>query len=221
MCYILNIHTATETAIINLVKNGAVCANRVNANTREHAAFLHVNIRDMLLETKTHIGQLQAIGVTAGPGSYTGIRVGLAAAFGLSYALKIPLITYNSLELMARSVLAAVNDPGGLYAPLIDARRLEVFSAVYDSHMTVLQPPAATVLDTGSFASWLPSGPVYFSGSGSEKFKKITAMPNARFCDQDITSAIIAQTAWAKFQLAQFEQRPYSNPLYIKDFHTI
>lgn len=221
MCYILNIHTATETAIVNLVKDGEEFSSRWNADTRQHAAFLHVSIRELLLETNTKIRQLRAIGVTAGPGSYTGIRVGLASASGLSYALRIPLITYNSLELMARSVRSAVNDENALYCPLIDARRLEVFSAVYDYQMQALLSPAAIILDEDSFAPWLRSHKVYFAGSGSEKFKKITQMPNAIFSDQGITSRIIAEIAWEKFKNTQFQDLPFVQPLYIKYFQTI
>ena len=221
MSYILNIHTATETAIINLTKNMEVLGTFSNNDTKQHAAFLHTAIRELLQTNNIHISKLNALGVSCGPGSYTGMRVGLASAKGLCYALEIPLITFNSLELMALSAAKFVKDKNALYCPMIDARRMEVFTAVYNYTLQELIPPSAMILDENSFDDILNLSKVYFSGSGNDKFKKITRSVNAFFIDEKISTESLATVSWKKFEKNDFEDIPDAQPLYIKDFHTI
>jgi tRNA threonylcarbamoyladenosine biosynthesis protein TsaB len=146
MSYILNIHTATEIAIANLTKNGIVIGTFTNYDTKRHAVFLHTIIHELLQTNNVDIKQLSAVGVSVGPGSYTGLRVGLAAAKGLCYALGISLITFNSLELMALSAAMLIEDKNALYGPMIDARRMEVFTAVYNYLLKELIPPTVLIL---------------------------------------------------------------------------
>lgn len=221
MAYILNIHTATETAIVSLANGPVVLGTLTNEETKQHAAFLHLAIDQLLKEHKIAIKELAAIGVSSGPGSYTGIRVGLAAAKGLCFALNIPMITYNSLELLALSAINDAKDVAGLYCPLIDARRMEVYTALYSFNQEELTSPAALILDEHSFASNLQSGKVYFSGSGSEKFEKLVKNPNAIFLTSGISAASMARLSYEKFEKGNFENLIYFSPLYIKEFYTI
>ena len=221
MPYILNIHTATETAIVNLIKDGEVMGTLINHNTKQHAAFLHVAIHELLQQNNVETNKLSAIGVSIGPGSYTGIRVGLATAKGLCYALGIPLISFTSLELLALSSAKFVKDANAFYCPMVDARRMEVFTAVYNYTLQELIPPSAMILDENSFVDMLHSNKMYFSGSGTNKFKKINRSSNSVFTDEPISTESLAEISWQKFKKNNYENLPYAQPLYIKDFHII
>ncbi len=221
MAYILNIHTATETAIVNLTKEGEVLETLINDDTKQHAAFLHTSIREILQTRKIDIKKLDAIGVSSGPGSYTGIRVALSAAKGLCFALNIPLITFNSLELLARSAAYFVKDINALYCPMIDARRMEVFTAVYNYTLQELIRPSAIVLDENSFVDILNLNEVYFSGSGSPKFKNINNSVNSFFINAPVSTESLTEISWEKFKKNEFENVTDTKPLYIKEFHTV
>lgn len=221
MAYILNIHTATETAIVNLTKEGEVLETLINDDTKQHAAFLHTSIKEILQTRKIDIKKLDAIGVSSGPGSYTGIRVALSAAKGLCFALNIPLITFNSLELLARSAAYFVKDINALYCPMIDARRMEVFTAVYNYTLQELIRPSAIVLDENSFVDILNLNEVYFSGSGSPKFKNINNSVNSFFINAPVSTESLTEISWEKFKKNEFENVTDTKPLYIKEFHTV
>ena len=221
MPYILNIHTAIETAIVNLVENGKILGTVSNDDAKQHATMLHTAIHQLLQTNKLDIKKLNAIGVSSGPGSYTGIRVGLAAAKGLCYALDIPLITFNSLELMALSATKFVKDEVVWYCPMIDAKRMEVFTAVYNYTLEEIIPPGAMVLGENSYGDILILNKVCFSGSGSDKFKKLTKSINSFFINETITTESLAEISWKKYAKKEFENIPYAQPLYIKDFFTI
>lgn len=216
MAYVLNIHTATEKAIINLMQNERVLATLTNTETREHAAFVHTAIKKLLQLHGLTLEDLDAIGVTSGPGSYTGIRIGLATVKGLCYALKIPLITYNSLEIMAVSALDFAKDPNALYCPMIDARRMEVYTAVYNYDLKEIIPPSAVILVETLFAKIAAGSKIFFSGSGSDKFQKISKHTNAIFLTQGITTESLAKIAWKNYAKNDFINVPYAQPLYIK-----
>lgn len=216
MVHLLNIHTATETAIINLIADAEILGTFSNPETKQHAVFLHPAIKELLQAHNIDIKSLDAIGVTCGPGSYTGIRVGLATAKGLCYALKIPLITYNSLEVMAFSATNFAKDNNAFYCPMIDARRMEVYTAVYNYDMEEITAPSAIILTENSFAEFLHYRKIFFSGSGSHKFQQISHHINAVFLKQGISSKSIAKIAWKKYVKNDFENVPYAQPLYIK-----
>lgn len=221
MSYILNIHTATETAIINIIKDGEILGTFTNNDTKQHASFLHTGIRELLQMHAVDIKELGAVGVSAGPGSYTGIRVGLSTAKGLCYALNIPLITFNSLELMALSAIAATGDAEALYCPMIDARRMEVYTALYDYNLLEIASPSAMIVDENSFEDVLRSKKIYFSGSGIDKLRPIIKNINSVFINCPISSESISSVSWRKYLKKDFENIPYAQPLYIKDFYTI
>ena len=218
--YILNIHTATESAIVNLSYGHETLHSTFNDITKEHAAFLHPAIEDVLAKGGIKPKQLNAVGVSAGPGSYTGIRVGLAAAKGLCYALQIPAITYNTLELMALSAIDAIKETDILYCPMIDARRMEVYTAVYDFNMKIIEAPAAMVLDESSFTTRLSSGKIFFFGNGSAKFKDVVKFSAAEFADVNIQSKTLTHKAAEKYERSDFENILLLEPLYMKEFYT-
>jgi tRNA threonylcarbamoyladenosine biosynthesis protein TsaB len=171
MNYILNIHTATETAMVNICNGPEVLATLFNQDTKQHASFLHTAIDQLLSENQIQMHQLKAIGVSNGPGSYTGIRVGLAAAKGLSYALQIPMITFNTLEVMAITAVNEIKNEDAYYCPMIDARRMEVYTAVYNYQLKEIISPQAMILSENSFEEIAQQQEVIFFGNGSEKFK--------------------------------------------------
>lgn len=215
--YILNIHTATETAIINLSAGPRMLHTIINADTKQHAAFLHPAIEDILKREGIGIKNLNAIGITAGPGSYTGMRVGLAAAKGLCYALNIPLITYNSLELIALSTIDFLDDSDALYCPMIDARRMEVYTALYTYNMNEVAPPSAKILDENSLSEYSNTAKIIFSGSGSKKFQGLT-ISGAYFTDIEVSTNAITSISWGKYQESKYTNISLIQPLYIKEF---
>ena len=220
MAYILNIHTATETAIINLTAGKEIVDVSTSNELKQHASFLHTGIRDLVKKNGINLKDLNAVGVSIGPGSYTGIRVGLATAKGLCYALNIPLIVYNTLELIALTAINYAEDAEGLYCPTIDARRMEVYAALYNYNMVELKEPYATIIHKNSFDDILSVNKIYFSGSGREKFKAINENSNAVFINEEISSKAIAIISIRKFQKKVFENITQAEPLYIKEFYT-
>lgn len=222
MNYILNIHTATEKAIVTICNGPKVLTSLVNADSKQHAAYLHTAIHQILQLNDIKPEDLKAIGVTGGPGSYTGIRVGLATAKGLCFALKIPLIMCNTLEVMALSIIENTVDKNALYCPMIDARRMEVFTAVYNHDLIPIIPPSAMILTEKSFEDLLSRHTIYFSGSGAQKFQKLASeIPSSYFTNDDISTNAFGRFCWNKFQKNEFENVSNSHPLYIKEFYTI
>jgi tRNA threonylcarbamoyladenosine biosynthesis protein TsaB len=222
MNYILNIHTTSEKAIVSLCDRDSVLVSSVNDHSKEHAAFLHTGIYQILQQTGISPSQLKAIAVSGGPGSYTGIRVGLATAKGLCFALKIPLMIFNTLELMAFSTIENTANKNALFCPLIDARRMEVFTAVYDARLNEVIPPSAMVLDENSFAELLQEKQIYFFGSGAFKFKDLlkNKISQSSFSDDEVSSEALAAFSWNKFKKNQFENLLTAEPIYIKEFYT-
>lgn len=224
MNYLLNIHTSTETAIVNLCNSGEVITTVTNDEQKRHAAYLHPAIRQVLTDNSVKLNDLKAIGVTAGPGSYTGIRVGLATAKGLCYALNIPLLLFNTLEVMSFSAIESIGDTKALYCPMIDARRMEVFTGVYDHQLNEMSPPSSVILNENSFGDLLRQYPIYFFGSGSGKFKHLAKNSYNSYKMSfeeglNITSRSICSFSWIKFQSGDFENPSRARPFYLKDFH--
>jgi tRNA threonylcarbamoyladenosine biosynthesis protein TsaB len=217
MAIILNIDTAAETASVCLSRDAEVIKLAINDNQKDHAAWLHPAIREMIKEAGVHIHELDAVAVSIGPGSYTGLRVGLSAAKGLCYALNIPLIAIGTLELMASRVNKEAAD---LLCPLIDARRMEVFMAVYDRSMQEIIKPCAMILDESSFANLLSSQKVCFCGSGSKKLQKILDHDHALFSNNTANAADMTPLACQFFLEKSFADTAYTVPLYIKEFYS-
>ncbi|HLX92165.1 MAG TPA: tRNA (adenosine(37)-N6)-threonylcarbamoyltransferase complex dimerization subunit type 1 TsaB, partial [Puia sp.] len=187
----------------------------------DHAAWLHPAIGKLLDLAGYTLKNLDAIGLVAGPGSYTGLRVGMAAAKGFCFALEIPLITENTLRVMAEGASRMpVADKTALFCPMIDARRLEVFAAIYNFEMKELLSPAALVLDKASFQIELEISPITFFGSGSAKWKTLNTSPNAVFIDFNSDAVHLSSITEKKYGKSEFTDIIYSEPIYLKDFHT-
>jgi tRNA threonylcarbamoyladenosine biosynthesis protein TsaB len=224
MSLILNIDTATEIAHVSIARDGFVLQDAFNNDQKNHAGFLQSAIKKILQDAKILITEIDAVAVTEGPGSYTGIRIGMASAKGLCYALNKPLITINTLEAMANSAVQELRQQpsfnmSALLCPMIDARRMEVFTAVYDIALMNILMPSAVILDNSSFKSILDSHFVNFFGSGSKKWKVECNHKNAFFPDVTITAAALSSLSINKFNQNSFTSIAYSEPLYIKEFY--
>jgi len=223
MSLILNIDTATEIAHVSIAKDGIVLQDAFNNDQKNHAGFLQPAIKKILQDAKILITEIDAIAVTEGPGSYTGIRIGMASAKGLCYALNKPLITINTLEAMANSAILELKQQPlsvrTLLCPMIDARRMEVFTAVYDILLTNILQPSAVILDISSFKSLLNEHFVNFFGSGSKKWKGECNHKNAFFTEINITAPALSSLSVNKFNQNLFTNVAYSEPLYIKEFY--
>lgn len=217
MALILHIDTALETASVCLSADENVIALALNKDQKDHASWLHNSIREMIIKHDTRLTSLQAISVSIGPGSYTGLRVGLSAAKGLCYALHIPLITTGTLQMIANAVK---NEATDLICPLIDARRMEVYTAMYDQQMVEIEKPSAMIIDTTSFAGLLTNRKLIFTGSGSKKLQKIISHTNASFIDTVVTAEQLVGFAYFSYLNQQFADLAYSEPLYLKDFYS-
>ena len=217
MSLILNIDTAIETASICLSEDKNVLQLSINENQKDHAAWLTVAIQKMMKNAGCELHQLNAIAVTIGPGSYTGLRVGLAAAKGLCYVLNIPLITIGTLEMMG---VAAQDEPIDLLCPMIDARRMEVFTAVYAKNLKEVRPPHALIIDKNSFDDFLTTNTILFFGNGSKKLQTVLHHPNAVYKNINSNASHMASLAADRLMTLQFADLAYVEPLYLKEFFT-
>jgi tRNA threonylcarbamoyladenosine biosynthesis protein TsaB len=217
MAITLNIDTAISTASVCLSKEGQSLQFALNSNQQDHASWLHMAVKKVMADAGVGIKDLEAIAVTIGPGSYTGLRVGLSAAKGLCFALDIPLMAINTLDVMANAVQGEEAD---FYCPVIDARRMEVFMAVYGKNMETITNPCATIIDETSFDSLLAVGKTIFTGNGGEKIRKIICHPNAIFRNSTTTAADMVRLSAEKFSQKKFADIAYTEPFYIKEFYS-
>lgn len=220
MSLILNIDTTSEQALVNIAKDGIVLFEETNDSQKDHAAFLHPSVLLLLEKARVTMNDISAVAVSHGPGSYTGIRVGMASAKGLCYATGKPLITVNQLEILAQAAIDLTTGNYGVYCPVIDARRLEVFTAVYDSDGKELVTPVALVLHHNSFHDFLAVGKVLFCGSGVSKWRQLCTDKNAVYTDFLNKGLAFAKLSFEMYQQSQFANLAYASPLYIKDFYT-
>ncbi|MBD5192025.1 MAG: tRNA (adenosine(37)-N6)-threonylcarbamoyltransferase complex dimerization subunit type 1 TsaB [Bacteroidales bacterium] len=223
MAVILNIETSTKVCSAALTAEGMVLVHRENFSGQNHATALSGFIKDCLDYARDHEMDLEAVAVSIGPGSYTGLRIGLSEAKGLAYALNIPLIGVPTLKIMATRVMFLPDvDPDSLYAPMMDARRMEVYTAVYDLGLNALLPPVPMILDADSYAEWLDKGTVLFFGDGAEKAKSVITHRNARFIDDIVPLASdmtpLAELAYAR---REFLDLAYSVPEYLKEYQAV
>lgn len=218
MANILNIETSGKTASICLTIDGQVVAVKKNEDRQRHAAWLHDAIAQMMKEQEKSLNELTAIAVSMGPGSYTGLRLGMATAKGLCFALSKPLICIPTLEIMA---IAAQKDlKGDFYCPMIDARRMEVFAAVYDNNLSEVSPPGAIILQEGCLNEWLEKGSLVLSGDGAEKAAAIHHHPNLLISKIEMDATAMVQPAMRKCEKQEWSDLAYSEPYYLKEFYS-
>ena len=216
MATILNLETATTNCSVSIARDGVTIALiEHNSAQYSHAEKLHQFIQDCLNDAGLQKEELDAVAVSKGPGSYTGLRIGVSAAKGLCYALDIPLISLSTLAGMALSV--QVDD--GYIIPLIDARRMEVYAAVYDHEHQEVKPTWAEIIDENSFAEFLKNKPVYLIGNGVEKCKAVLNNPLFNFDPTVVPSAqTMSRLSFEYFDKSVFENTAYFEPFYLKDF---
>ncbi|MEL0455081.1 tRNA (adenosine(37)-N6)-threonylcarbamoyltransferase complex dimerization subunit type 1 TsaB [Flavobacteriaceae bacterium SZ-1-7] len=216
MAYILNIETATTNCSVSISKNGEIVVLKEdNDKSYSHAERLHVYINDALKEAHIAPQDLSAIAISKGPGSYTGLRIGVSAAKGLCFALDKPLISVSTLKAIAHKV----NTEEGFIVAMLDARRLEVYSAIYNSNHQKIRETQAQVLDENAFAEYLAKGKVYFVGNGVEKTKSLINHHNAIFIEGELPSANeMGHLAYNKYKISDTEDVAYFEPYYLKDF---
>jgi tRNA threonylcarbamoyladenosine biosynthesis protein TsaB len=218
MPVILSLDTSSTACSVALHVDGRLLAFSDIHKEHSHGARLALLIQQVLENAGVTFQQLSGIGLSSGPGSYTGLRIGASTAKGLCYALNLPLVAIDSLTVMAHRVVKEKRDEM-FYCPMLDARRMEVYCAVYNSSLTVLESIQAKVIDENSFAELLGKGKTLFFGNGAGKCREVIRHPNAIFLEDINPSAIeVGELAVEKFKLGKVEDLVHFEPLYLKEF---
>lgn len=219
MSYILNIETATTNCSVSLSKQGETVVLKEDYNSNySHAERLHVYIDEVLKSSNISKANLDAIAISKGPGSYTGLRIGVSTAKGLCFALDKPLIAVSTLKTLAYQV--KIDE--GVIIPMLDARRMEVYSAIYDANYNQVRETQAQILEENAFSNYLDEGKVYFIGSGVEKAKGLLKHTNAVFIEGKLPSANeMSKHSFEKYKKSDIEDVAYFEPYYLKDFIAI
>lgn len=222
MSLILQIDTASNHAAVSLSKEGKLLQSIGNENQQEHAAFLQPAIEEIFKVQQLRLQDIDAVSVVIGPGSYTGLRVGLASAKGICYALNKPLIAISTLQLMAAAAkqeLLNQSESVPLLCPMIDARRMEVFTAIYNQQLEPIMEAKAMLLNNDSFVATLLQNKTLFFGSGAPKFQPLCNHVNALFATDYNSIDAICTLSYQHYNEGQFTDVAYSEPLYLKEFY--
>ena len=222
MANILNIETSTDVCSVALTSEGQVLDHRENFEGQTHATLLSQYVKEMLDYARSRELKLDAIAVSIGPGSYTGLRIGLSEAKGLAFGLQVPLIGVNTLQLMTVSTMFNhfIEEDKVLYVPMIDARRMEVYTAAYTPALEAVVEPQAMILDEHSFESQLEQGyTLVLMGNGSDKARQVLSRDGVRFIE-GIKPVAVDMLALAEkaYRAGEFIDVAYSTPLYLKEF---
>ncbi len=219
MSLILNIDTSSGLAFVSLTNDANIIGFMENAVQKEHAAFIHPALEQILQEAGKSFQEIDAIAVTAGPGSYTGIRVGMATAKGLCFAINKPFITLNTLEILACDAINNYpSEDNILFCPMIDARRMEVYTALYNIDGNEVLPPTAMIIDEKSLRKFSTSNGLVVFGNGSIKCKDQPAFQDAVFIENVNVSQAMAELAYKRYTRKAFADLMLSEPFYLKDF---
>ena len=220
MACILNIDTSTDICSICVSENGANIYDRENREKNNHSTALAPMIHDALLYMRHFGSEIEAVAVSFGPGSYTGLRIGVSEAKGLAYGLNVPMISVPTLEILAVPLLLYRELPdNALLCPMVDARRMEVYDAVYDKALRQVRKTSADVVTEDTFAELLDNHPVYFFGNGTMKCQSVISHPNANFIEDIVPLASnMYPLSEKKFAYGDFVDTAYSEPFYLKDF---
>lgn len=219
MCTILSIETATPVCSCTLSRDGEIILNREDFRGQSHATLLGQFVHEIMAYVRANSLTPDAIAVSSGPGSYTGLRIGVSEAKGLSYGLGIPMIALPTSLIMASMIADRVGEDE-LLCPMIDARRMEVYSELFDKAGNSVREVRAEIIDVYSFQEFLADYTVVFAGEGAEKCKpSLAGHPNALFLDGFMASAVyMADLSETKFRQKQFENLAYFEPFYLKEF---
>lgn len=216
LSHILHIETSTKNCSVSIGNSGVLVAlEERNTGGYSHAEKLHVFVEKVIEKAGLKFSDLAAVCVGKGPGSYTGLRIGVSAVKGLCYALDIPMLAVESLEVLSRNVSV---DTGHII-PLLDARRMEVYSAIFDANHERVRETKAEIIDSNSFFEYLEQGPVHFIGDGADKCKDLIQHPNASFIENAFPSASdMVSLAFEKYRAHDMVDVAYFEPFYLKDF---
>lgn len=217
MALLLNLETSTNNCSVSLSEEGRVIACKEFASIAPvHGENLHIFIEDVFISLRKDISEIQAVAVSEGPGSYTGLRIGVSAAKGLCFALGIPLIGIPTLEVLASSIKV----DSGVIIPVMDARRMEVYTAVYQHDGGLLEQAHPHILDHESFLKWLLKEPVHFVGDALEKTKLVVDNPNAHFYPEVHypSAQSMAELSFRRWKSGDFKDLAYFEPVYLKEF---
>jgi len=229
MANILLIETATTVCSVGVSHDGTLLSIREDTGFQySHSSSLTVFIEEVMQELQLPFGALDAVAVSRGPGSYTGLRIGVAASKGLCYALNLPLIAVDTLHSLANQCIAAHFANGQhntnpttpiLFCPMIDARRMEVYCCLYDQHGKPMSSVEAKIIHSESFDDYLQNHQIVFFGSGAAKSDTVIHHPHAVFLD-GVTASVRGMSLFAteKFHSKEFEEIAYFEPFYLKDF---
>jgi tRNA threonylcarbamoyladenosine biosynthesis protein TsaB len=224
---ILHIETATDICSVALSEGDQQLSLVESGQERSHAILLNQFIRQAVSEAGHTLKQLDGVAISKGPGSYTGLRIGVSTAKGLAYALEIPLLANGTLENMAHGALnhpevirmAESTSNQLLLCPMLDARRMEVYAGFYTLKATIFREVSADIIEEGSYREILDKNHVCFFGNGSGKCKEVLTHPNAHFIDGvDPTASSMIEPVLKKYATKQFEDVAYFEPFYLKDF---
>ncbi|MDO5663917.1 MAG: tRNA (adenosine(37)-N6)-threonylcarbamoyltransferase complex dimerization subunit type 1 TsaB [Bacteroidia bacterium] len=218
MSTIIHIETATEVCSSALSSNGKVLIYKENRKEQSHATSLGVFVEEIMQFVREKDLKVDAVSVSSGPGSYTGLRIGASEAKGLSYGLNIPLIAIPTHKIMAWMIKDKV-DPDSLLCPMIDARRMEVYTTFFDTNLNILRATSADIVDNNSYIDLLENHKIVFFGNGAEKCKEVVTHPNALFLS-NIQPFAFAMIALAEHTLSvgDFVDSAYFEPFYLKEF---
>jgi len=217
MGILLNLETSSTNCSVCVAKDGEILAIReLNSANYSHAEKLHIFIEEVMQQASLKMEDLEAVAVSKGPGSYTGLRIGVSAAKGLSYALGIPLISVSTLKSMASQI--KIKD-GEVLIPVLDARRMEVYSSVFDENGNEIRETKAEIIDENSFKEYINVKHIHFLGSGSEKIKELFPLESIIYhCEVVPSAKEMASISSDKFNVSDFEDVAYFEPYYLKDF---
>ena len=220
MAIILNMETSTNVGSALLADGGRVLMERVCREPQNHARLLPVFLQEIITFARENGAMPQAVAVSAGPGSYTGLRIGVSSAKGVCYALNIPLIAIDTLEIIAVQAIKEVDrEEAAIYCPMIDARRMEVYTALFDTELNRLSPTEAKIIDQGAFEDILRERKIIFCGDGADKCKGTIQDKNAVFVDNIVPlSRNMMKLAEDKFDQGDFVDTAYFEPFYLKEF---
>lgn len=219
MSLILNIDASLNEASVSIGEDGKIVDSLRNEKQNEHASFLHVAIDSLIKKNKITLKDLDAVACTVGPGSYTGLRVGLAAAKGICYALDKKLITVLTTEALTVAAINFKKDNDILYCPMIDARRMEVFTALYSATLQPVKDEYALILNDDSFSEEMKEKQICFFGNGMDKWKRICKNSNAIFSEVNDIRSSFCEYAFEKFLQNNYADLILSSPVYVKQFY--
>lgn len=221
MIRILCIETSLDYCSVSMIEDGKVIDSESINIKKSHSEFILILIKNLLKRVKISLNQLSAIAVNKGPGSYTGLRIGVSTAKGLCFSLDLPLLSVNSLDLMIYDVKKKnLVESGSLLCPMIDARRMEVYTKIVKDDLTIIKDTHAKILSIDSFNSLLKINKINFFGNGSIKFKNIVKSNNAVFIEKIIPEAInFNQIVHDKYLKGKFEDLINFEPNYLKDYY--